>query len=99
MKRLTFVLAACAGALVVTVGCNRTETPPVPTATPPTNTASQATTAPQAQPPQETPSTPTAPMPPPNVPAGGDASATPKPGQANDHSSPAFKAGGKEAPK
>jgi hypothetical protein len=38
-------------------------------------------------------------MPPPNVPAGGDASATPKPGQANDHSSPAFKAGGKEAPK
>jgi hypothetical protein len=34
-------------------------------------------------------------MPPPNAPAG-DASAGPKPGQANDHSSPAFKKGGKE---
>jgi len=39
-----------------------------------------------------------APMPPPDVPKG-DASSGPKPGQANDHSSPAFKGGGKEVPK
>jgi hypothetical protein len=37
-------------------------------------------------------------MPPPDVPKG-DATSLPKPGQANDHSSPAFKAGGKEVPK
>lgn len=98
MKRLTFIFAACASALMVTAGCNRTDPPPVPTATPPTNTASQASTAPSAQPVQEAPSTPTAPMPPPDVPKG-DATSGPKPGQANDHSSPAFKGGGKEVPK
>jgi hypothetical protein len=98
MKRLTSVFAACAGALIFTAGCNRTDTPPVPTAAPPTNTAPQVTTAPPAPPVQETPSTPTALLPPPNVPKG-DASAGPKPGQAGDHSSPAFKGGGKEVPK
>ena len=98
MKRPTSIFAACASALVFTVGCNRTETPPVPTTAPPTNTASQATTAPPTQPVQEAPSTPTAPMPPPDVPKG-DATSGPKPGQVNDHSSPAFKGGGKEVPK
>jgi hypothetical protein len=34
-------------------------------------------------------------MPPPDAPKG-EASAGPKPGQANDHSNPAFKAGGKD---
>ena len=98
MKRLTFTLAACASALVLTAGCNRTDTPPAPTVAPPTNTASQATTAPPTPPVQEAPSTPTAPMPAPDVPKG-DATSGPKPGQANDHSSPAFKGGGKEVPK
>ena len=98
MKQLTSILAACASVLVFAAGCNRTDTPPVPTAAPPTNTALQATTAPPTQPVQETPSTPTAPMPPPNVPKG-DESSGPKPGQVNDHSSPAFKGGGKEVPK
>lgn len=98
MKRLTSVWAACAGALILTAGCNRTDTPPAPTAAPPTNTAPQATMAPQTQPVQETPSTPTAPMPAPDVPKDSDVSATPKPGQAGSHSSPAFKAGGKESP-
>jgi hypothetical protein len=37
-------------------------------------------------------------MPAPDVPKG-DATSGPKPGQANDHSSPAFKGGGKEVPK
>jgi hypothetical protein len=98
MKRLTSIFAASASALILTAGCNRTDTPPVPSAVPPANTASQASTAPQAQPVQEAPSTPTAPMPAPDVPKG-DASSGPKPGQANDHSSPAFKGGGKEVPK
>ena len=98
MKRLTSIFAACASAFVFTAGCNRTDAPPAPTAAPPTNTASQATTAPPTQPVQEAPSTPTAPMPPPDVPKG-DATSLPKPGQANDHSSPAFKGGGKEVPK
>jgi hypothetical protein len=95
MKQLTSIFAACASALVFAAGCNRTDTPSVPTTVPPTNTASQATTAPPVQ---EAPSTPTAPMPPPDVPKG-DATSLPKPGQANDHSSPAFKGGGKEVPK
>jgi hypothetical protein len=98
MKQLTSILAACVGALVFTAGCNRTDAPPAPTAAPPTNTAPPVTAAPSAPPVQEAPSTPTAPMPPPDVPKG-DASAGPKPGQANDHSSPAFKGGGKEVPK
>jgi hypothetical protein len=98
MKRLTSIFAACASALVVTAACNRTDAPPAPTAAPPTNTATQATTAPPSPPVQEAPSTPTAPMPPPDVPKG-DATSLPKPGQANDHSSPEFKAGGKEVPK
>ena len=98
MKRFTSIFAACASALVFTAGCNRADPPPTPTATPPTNTAPQAATAPATPPVQEAPSTPTAPMPAPDVPKG-DATSGPKPGQANDHSSPAFKGGGKEVPK
>jgi hypothetical protein len=98
MKQLTSIFAACASALVFTAGCHRTDTPPVPTAAPPANTAAQATTTPPTPPVQDAPSTPTAPMPPPDVPKS-EASAGPKPGQVNDHSSPAFKGGGKEVPK
>ena len=97
MKRLTSLFAACTSALMLAAGCNRTEAP-VPPPTPPTNTAAQATTAPPTPPVQEPPSTLTAPMPQPNAPTG-DASSGPKPGQVNDHSSPAFKGGGKEVPK
>ena len=89
MKSLTSIFAICASALTLTAGCNKTDTRSVPTAAP------QAQSVPE---PQSPPSTPTAPMPPPDAPKG-DASSGPKPGQANDHSSPAFKGGGKEVPK
>jgi hypothetical protein len=89
MKRHTYALALCAGAIVAIAGCNKAEPPVAPTAAP------QVQSTPG---PQETPSTPTAPMPPPDVPKG-DETSGPKPGQANDHSSPAFKGGGKEVPK
>jgi hypothetical protein len=92
MKSLTSIFAVCASALIFAAACNKTDTPSAPTA---------PTAAPQAQSvpePQSPPSTPTAPMPPPNVPKG-DASSGPKPGQANDHSSPAFKKGGTEVSK
>lgn len=85
MKRYVYIAATCAGALTFVGGCSRTETPP------------QTTTAPQAQPAQDAPSTTATPppMPPPDVPKG-EVSSGPKPGQANDHSSPAFKSGGQE---
>jgi hypothetical protein len=89
MKLNTSIVAACVGALVFSAGCNKTDTAPAPTAAPQAQPASQ---------PQSPPATPTAPMPPPEVPKGDEASG-PKPGQANDHSSPAFKGGGKEVPK
>jgi hypothetical protein len=89
MKSLTSIFAVCASALIFTAACSKTDTPPAPTAAP------QAQSVPE---PQSPPSTPTAPMPPPDAPKG-DASAGPKPGQANDHSSPAFKKGGTEVPK
>jgi hypothetical protein len=86
MKSLTSIFAVCAGALIFTAACDRTdktETPAVPTAPP---------QAQSVQEPPSPPSTPTAPMPPPDAPKG-DASSGPKPGQANDHSSPEFKKG------
>ena len=90
MKRPTSILAVCASALMLTAGCNKTDAPPPPTAPAPTQSVQegQAATA-TASPPA---------MPPPDVPKDA-ASAGPKPGQANDHSSPAFKGGGKEVPK
>ena len=87
MKPHISILSACASALTLATGCNKTDTTPVPTVAPPAQPVrdAQSTTAMPAPPP----------MPPPDVPAG-DASSGPKPGQANDHSSPAFKGGGKE---
>jgi len=91
MKRFVCLVATCAGALVFAAGCSRSDTPPATTSPPAT------TPAPQAQPAQaDPPSTVTAPMPPPDAPKGDSG---PKPGQANDHSSPAFKAGGERSPK
>ena len=88
MKRYVYIVATCAGVLTFAAGCSRTEKPPETAATPPAQ-AAQDTPPTTATPP---------PMPPPDVPKG-DASSGPKPGQANDHSSPAFKAGGKESTK
>ncbi len=87
MKSLVRVVAGCALALVLMGGCNKQQTP-APTAVPPP--AQPAQTAPASP-----PTSATAPMPAPAVPTGTDPSG-PKPGQVNDHSSPAFKDGGKE---
>jgi len=88
MKSFDSILVVCAIALISATGCNKTDNSPPPA-------------APQAQSaaePQSPPSTPTAPMPPADAPKD-EASAGPKPGQANDHSSPEFKGGGKEVQK
>lgn len=90
MKRLFSFAATCSCALGLAAGCSRTEVPP-----PKTEPPSATTAAPPAQPPQNVPANTPTPMPPPD-PARSDASTGPKPGQANDHSSPAFKSGGKE---
>lgn len=89
MKSLTSIFAVCASALILTAACDKTDTRSVPTAAP---------QAQSVQEPESPPSTPTAPMPPPDAPKDG-ASSGPKPGQANDHSSPAFKKGGTEVSK
>ena len=90
MKRPTSILAVCASALIFTAGCNRTDAPPPPTAPAPKQSVQDAQAA------AATPAPPA--MPPPDVPKDA-ASSGPKPGQVNDHSSPAFKGGGKEVPK
>ena len=89
MKSLYSISVICACGLIFAAGCNKTDQTNTPTASP---------AAPQAQStgPQSQPATPTAPMPAPDAPKD---SAGPKPGQANDHSNPEFKAGGKEVRK
>ena len=86
MKRFISILAT-SSALIFAAGCNKPDNtpPPAPTAAPPAQTAQDAPAATSTPPP----------MPPPNAPKS-DASPDPKPGQANDHSSPDFKAGGKK---
>jgi len=88
MKGFNFLCVIGVGALISAAGCNKTEVRSPPPA------ASQTQSAPE---PQSPPSTPTAPMPPPDAPKD-EMSSGPKPGQVNDHSSPAFK-GGKEGQK
>jgi hypothetical protein len=85
MKRFISVLAT-SSALAFATGCNKPENtpPPTPTAAPSAQTVQEAPSATPAPPP----------MPPPNAPK--NDSPDPKPGQANDHSSPDFKAGGKK---
>jgi hypothetical protein len=84
MKRFISILAT-SSALIFAAGCSKPENtpPPVPTAAP---------SATVQETPPATPAPP--PMPPPNAPK--NESPDPKPGQANDHSSPDFKAGGKK---
>ena len=98
MKSVNSIFAVCVCALILTAGCNKTDQTDartVPSAPPQAQSAPGSQTAPA---PQAPPSTPTAPMPPPDAPKN-EASAGPKPGQANDHSNPEFKAGGKEVQK
>lgn len=86
MKLKPTILAACAAAVTLSAGCSKTEPPSAPT------TAQQTQSAPE---PQSPASTPTAPMPPPNV-TKRDEGSGPKAGEAGDHSSPAFKGGGEK---
>ena len=86
MKRL--VLTLVTSSVLALAGCGRSEAPtPAPTAAPP---AKAAQDAPPASPPPP-------PMPPPANTSPAEASTpSPKPGQANDHSNPEFKDGGKK---
>ena len=88
MKRSIPILALCVGTALFAAGCTKTSEPPspgVPKQAPPAQGSSPAPAA-------------TAPdLPDPNVPKGSEAAA-PKPGQAGDQSSPAFKGGGSPDP-
>lgn len=88
MKRPIPILAICIGTFLFAVGCSKTADPPLPKLAPP---------VPSVQGTLSTPTLPSAPLPAPVVPKGAEAP-TPVPGQAGDHSSPAFKAGGKTDP-
>jgi hypothetical protein len=80
-------LIALSGAILLAAGCGKSE--PLSSPQPPAQAAS-GQAAPSA-------SVPVPPLPDPVVPKGAEAP-TPKPGQAGDHSSPAFKDGGKPNP-
>ena len=88
MTPALFKLALCTGAALFAFGCGKTESPPLPKITPPTLSVQGGLS---------TPTLPTAPLPEPKVPKGAEAP-SPMPGQAGDHSTPAFKAGGKTDP-
>ena len=88
MKKTLPVLAVCVGTALFAAGCTKTSEPPKP-GVPKQAPAVQGTTA--------APDVVVPPMPDANVPKAAGA-ASPKPGQAGDHSSPAFKAGGKTDP-
>ena len=88
MTSTLFKLALCAGAALFAAGCGKTDIPPPPKV---------ALPAPTVQGGLSTPTLPTAPLPEPVVPKGAEAP-SPTPGQAGDHSTPAFKAGGKNDP-
>ena len=88
MKRSIPVLAVCVGTALFAAGCTKTSEPPPP---------GVPKQAPPAQGTSSAPAVVVPPMPDANVPKGAEAPA-PKPGQANDHSSPAFKGGGKTDP-
>jgi len=85
MKRAIPILAICAGTVLFAAGCSKTENPPLP---------KEAAQAPSTQGAPSTPAPPTPQLPDPVVTKGAEAP-KPTPGQAGDHSSPAFKAGGK----
>jgi hypothetical protein len=91
MKRAIPMFVLCAGAVLLASGCARTEDPP--------GSKEAKKDAKQVSSGQGTMSAPASPppLPDPTVPKGAE-SPSPMPGQANDHSSPAFKGGGKEDP-
>ena len=88
MKNTICRCALLAALAIVAGGCSKTGDPVAASAAP------QAANSKEALPP---PALAMQPLPPPDVPKGAE-TPTPKPGQANDHSSPAFKAGGATAP-
>jgi len=88
MQRLIALFGICAGTILFATGCGKTDNPSPP---------KEAQQAPSAQGSTPAPSLPTPPLPDPVVPKGAGAP-SPTPGQAGDHSSPAFKEGGKANP-
>lgn len=88
MTHPRLALALCAVAVLFAAGCNKADAPPQPNLSKNTSTAPGSASSPAVTVPD---------MPDPNVPKAAQA-ATPKPGQAGDHSSPAFKTGGKNDP-
>lgn len=89
MKRAVPILAIFAGTLLSAAGCSKTDNSPQPDA------AQRASSA------QESVAMPASPMPrlpDPVAPPKTGESPSPMPGQANDHSSEAFKGGGKPDP-
>ena len=92
MKRALPIFVLCAGAVSLAGGCSKTEDPPGSK-----EAKKEAKQVPSGPGTMSTPTSPAPPLPDPVVPKGA-ASPSPMPGQANDHSSPAFKGGGKEDP-
>ncbi len=82
------MFALCAAAALLATGCGKTDSPPQSNAVAPVASGPASPAAPVVLAPD---------MPDPKVPKGAEAAA-PTPGQAGDHSSPAFKAGGKVDP-
>jgi hypothetical protein len=81
-------LALCAVTVLFAAGCNKADDPPQPNLSQKASPAPGSSSAPAVKAPD---------MPDPSVPKGAE-SAAPKAGQAGDHSSPEFKAGGKPDP-
>jgi hypothetical protein len=88
MKRHICILALVTGTVLFAAGCGKTDDPPLP---------KMAPQAPSGQASISTPTLPSAPLPDPVVPKSAE-TPSPMPGQAGDHSSPAFKDGGKADP-
>jgi len=89
MKRAIPILTICAASTVLfAVGCSKTDNPPPPEAAKQAPPTQGTLAAPQAPPPR---------LPDPIVPKGAEAP-SPKPGQAGDTSSEAFKGGGSADP-
>jgi hypothetical protein len=80
-------VVALAGAILLAAGCGKSEPPSSPQ--PPAQAPAERSTV--------STGVPVPPLPDPVVPKGAEAP-TPQPGQAGDHSSPAFKGGGKPNP-
>jgi len=93
MSHRIFLLASCAGAMLLTAACGRSDDS-VMSKSAPDAPSGQAVTIPAAPP---VPASPAPTSAEPTLPKIGDPPA-PMPGQAGDHSSPDFKDGGKAGP-